>query len=125
MKGADADLVLSRCDTVAMTLHLVEISRSVDPGVHAVLMLDGAGRINPQDVIVSNNITLVTLPPCAPKPNPLEYIWQFHRDKWLGGDRTFGSYDDIVDRCCKAWNRLIDRPWKIMSIGPRNWTYPL
>src|SRR3954468_15619992 len=28
---------------------------------------------------------------------------------------------DIVDHCCDAWNRLIDQPWLIMSIGLRDW----
>ncbi len=23
--------------------------------------------------------------------------------------------------CCSAWNRLIDQPWTIMSIGLRDW----
>ncbi|WP_189635806.1 hypothetical protein [Rhizobium grahamii] len=31
------------------------------------------------------------------------------------------DYDDIVDHCCRAWNRLIDRPWKIVSIGMLDW----
>jgi hypothetical protein len=31
--------------------------------------------------------------------------------------RVFKSYEDILDHCCFAWNKLIDMPWKIMSIG--------
>ena len=31
------------CDTPAMAAHLAEISAAVDPGAHAVLMLDQAG----------------------------------------------------------------------------------
>ena len=27
------------------------------------------------------------------------------------------------DHCCFAWNKLIDMPWKIMSIGTRDWVY--
>jgi hypothetical protein len=42
------------------------------------------------------------------------------RDNWLSS-RVFGSYRDIVDHCCDAWNRLIDQPWIIMSIGLRDW----
>jgi hypothetical protein len=38
-------------------------------------------------------------------------------------NRIFKSFDDIVDRCCAAWNNLIDQPWKIMSIGIRDWVY--
>jgi hypothetical protein len=26
-------------------------------------------------------------------------------------------YDDLVDHCCEAWNKLTDRPWRIMSVG--------
>lgn len=32
------------------------------------------------------------------------------------------SYDDLVDHCCEAWNKLVDQPWRIMSIGLREWT---
>jgi hypothetical protein len=33
----------------------------------------------------------------------------------------FKSYDDILDHRCYAWNQLIDQPWKIISIGTRQW----
>ena len=42
------------------------------------------------------------------------------RDNWLS-NRVFKSYRDIVDHCCYAWNKLIDQPWTIMSIGLRHW----
>ena len=42
------------------------------------------------------------------------------RDNWLS-NRVFGSYDEIVDHCCFAWNTLVEQPWKIMSIGRRQW----
>jgi hypothetical protein len=51
-----------------------------------------------------------------------ENIWQYMRDNWLS-NRIFKSYDDIVDHCCYAWNTLLDRPWKIMSIGLRQWAH--
>ena len=62
------------------------------------------------------------LPPKSPELNPVENIWQFIRDHWLS-NRVFQSYDDIVDHCCFAWNRLVDQPWTIMSIGLRNWAH--
>ena len=34
-----------------------------------------------------------------------------------------GSYDDLVDHCCAAWNKLVDQPWRIISIGLRQWTH--
>ena len=59
-------------------------------------------------------------PARAPELNPVENIWHFLRENWLSS-RVFASYRDIVDHCCGAWNRLIDQPWLIMSIGLRDW----
>ena len=50
------------------------------------------------------------------------FIGTVMRDNWLS-NRVFKSYDDIVALCCLAWNNLIDRPWKIMSIGMREWAH--
>jgi hypothetical protein len=105
-----------------MALHLVEISRTVTPGVHAVLLLDQAGWHLSAKLDIPDNITLMPLPPKSPELNPVENIWQFIRDNWLSS-RVFQSYDDIVDHCCFAWNRLVDQPWTIMSIGLRNWAH--
>jgi len=60
--------------------------------------------------------------PRAPELNPVENVWQFMRDNWLS-NRVFESYDDIVGHCCDAWNKLTDQPWKIMSIGMREWAH--
>jgi hypothetical protein len=54
--------------------------------------------------------------------NPIENIWQFIRDNWLS-NRVFLSYNNILDHCCDAWNKLIDQPWVIMSIGLRDWAH--
>ncbi|WP_187275309.1 IS630 family transposase [Methylobacterium sp. WL120] len=121
-KGKGAGLVLPRCNASAMTAHLEEISLAVDLGAHAVLMLDGAGWHSAEDLVVPDNITLLPLPARAPELNPVENVWQFLRDNWLG-DRIFTSYDDIVDRCCNAWNGLTEQPWKIMSLGLRDWAH--
>ncbi len=110
------------CDTPAMAAHLAEISQAVDPGAHAVLMLDQAGWHMSAKLVVPANITLLPLPPRSPELNPVENVWQFMRDNWLS-NRVFKSYDDIVALCCDAWNNLTDRPWKIMSIGMREWAH--
>ncbi len=33
-----------------------------------------------------------------------------------------GTYESLVDPCCAAWDKLVDQPWTIMSIGLRDWT---
>ena len=95
---------------------------AVAPGAQAIVLLDQAGWHVSKKLPVPGNITLLPLPSKSPELNPVENIWQFMRDNWLS-NRIFKSYDDIVDHCCFAWNKLIDMPWKIISIGTREWAY--
>ena len=119
-EGKGAALVLPACNTEAMNLHLAEIANEVAPGKHAVLVLDQAGWHLSARLAVPGNVTLIVLPPKCPELNPAENVWQFMRDNWLS-NRVFASYTDLVDHCCEAWNKLIERPWTIMSIGLRDW----
>jgi len=113
---------MPRRNSEAMGMHLAEISSQVAPGAHAVPMLDQAGWHMSKTLEVPANITLLPLPPKCPELNPVENVWQFMRDNWLS-NRIFPSYDDIVDRCCFAWNRLTDQPWRIMTLGLRTWAH--
>ena len=121
-RGTGAALVLPRCNTQAMQWHIDEISSQVRPGAHAVVILDQAGWHTTQRLEIPANITLLPLPPRAPELNPVENIWQFMRDNWIS-NRVFKSHKDIVDLSCEAWNKLIDQPWTIMSIGLRKWAH--
>ena len=105
-------MILPACNTEAMNLHLAEIAKTVAPGTHAVLLVDQAGWHLSARLVVPNNITIIPLPPKCPELNPVENIWQYMRENWL-----------IVDHCCYAWNTLVDRPWKIVSIGLRQWAH--
>src|ERR1700730_6331424 len=112
----------ARLQTDAMNLHLAEITKELAPGRHAALLLNQAGWHLSRRLIVPENITLVPLPPKCPELNPVENIWQFLRDNWIS-NRIFASYENLLDHCCFAWNKLIDMPWKIMSIGLRDWAH--
>ncbi len=105
-----------------MSLQLAEISQTVAPGAHAVVLLDQAGWHHSKRLVIPANITLVPLPAKAPELNPVENIWQFMRENWLS-NRIFSSYTEILDHCCAAWNKLTDQPWRIMSIGLRDWAH--
>ena len=120
--GKAAGLVLPRCNVAMMNLHLAEIATAITPGTHAVLLLDQAGWHLSQRLDVPPNITLLPLPAKCPELNPVENVWQFLRDNWLS-NRLFHSYQAIVDHCCDAWNRLVAQPWRVMSIGLRDWTH--
>ena len=121
-KGKGAGLVLPYCDTPAMALQLAEVSRAVAPGAHGVLLVDRAGwHLSPQ-LKVPSTLTLVPLPSRAPELNSMDQVWEFMRDNRLS-NRIFGSYEAILDHCCEAWNKLTDQPWRIMSLGLRDWAH--
>jgi hypothetical protein len=125
-EGKGAGLVLPSCNSEAMALHLGEISweksrlqsRPARTRSFFSIGRDGMSRRG----FPSPTTSPSCLPPKSPELNPVENIWQFMRDNWLS-NRVFKSYDDILDHCCFAWNKLIDMPWKIISIGTRDWVY--
>lgn len=120
-RDCGAALVLPAVNIDMMNLHLEEISRQVQPGHHAVLILDGApwhderGRL-----LVPDNISLLKLPPYSPELNPAENIWQYLRQTHLN-NRVFQTYEHIVDACCWAWNAFTAIPGKIYQIASRHW----
>ena len=116
-EGKGAGLVMPFCDTAAMQTHLIEISATVAPDAHAVLILDQAGWHLARALAAPENITILPLPPRPPELNPVENVWQFRRDNWLS-NRVFKGYDDIVAHGCVAWTT---RPWHIRTIGRRAW----
>ena len=112
--------MLPFADTAAMNAHLAEIARTIAPGAHAVLVLDGAGWHRGEALDVPENLSLLLLPPYAPELNPVENVWQFLRSNWLAIS-VFDGHDAIVDACCTAWNRFVSDPATVSSITTRSW----
>jgi transposase len=119
-RATGAAVVMPKANTEAMQLHLEEIARAVRPDAHAVLLLDRAAWHTTPQLKLPKNITPMLLPSRAPELNPAENVWQYLRQTWLS-NRVFPTYDDILDAACQAWNRLLDSPEKITSIGHRDW----
>ena len=87
-----------------------------------MLLLDQDGWHIAKHLMVPTNITIMKLPPKCPELNPQENVWQFLRDNSLSNP-IFADYKNIVDHCCWAQRNLADRPWKITSIGLRDWAH--
>jgi transposase len=113
--------VLPRADTEAFARHLAEIAATIETGAHALLVLDGARWHGAQALAVPDNITLLTLPPYSPELNPIEPVWEYLRANKLA-ITVFDTYDDIVDKCCDAWNFFADDPTTVVSITMRSWS---
>jgi hypothetical protein len=130
-RGAGAAVVMPRANTKAMQVHLDEIAGAVSPGAHAVVLLvpEGdaarrhqAGWHTTPKLRIPANLSLLPLPPRAPELNPAENLWQFLRQTFLS-NRVFETYEAILDAAGHAWNAVRDTPWRITSIGLRDWAH--
>jgi hypothetical protein len=119
-RGTGAAIVMPYVEIAAMNEHLTVVSRAVTPGAQAVMIIDGAGWHTSPKLRIPDNLTLLPLPPYAPELNPVENIWAFLRANFLS-HHVWNSYQQIVDACCDAWNKLIAMPEQIASIGKRIW----
>lgn len=114
--------MLPRANTEAMQMHLDEISRIVARKAHGVVLMDRAGWHTTGKLKVPKNMTIILLPSRSPELNPVENIWQFLRANYLS-NTVFENHDAIVDTGCEAWNKLINQPDTIKSIGLRVWAH--
>ncbi len=89
---------------------------------HGVVLMDRAGWHSTDKLKVPKNLTIILLPSRSPELNPVENIWQYLRQNWLS-NRVFEDYDAIIEAGCQAWNKLIDQPETITSIGMREWAH--
>ncbi len=100
------------CDTHAVNQHLLEISLDVADNAHAILIMNQARWHITNNLVTSEIITIMRLPPKSPELNPVENIWQLMSDNWLS-NRVFKSYDDVFEGCCSAWLTLLHRRGKL------------
>jgi transposase len=49
-------------------------------------------------LVIPDNITLLPLPPYAPRLNPIENVWDYLRDNKLS-KCVWDTYEAIVDAC--------------------------
>ncbi len=119
-RAVGAGLVMPYANTEAMNAHLIEIAKAVEPGAHAVLVVDGAGWHISDKLDIPETISLLKLPPYAPELNPVENVWEYLRKNKLA-NRLYDTYDAIVDACCDAWNAVANVPSLITSITTRTW----
>jgi transposase len=115
--GTDAAfaLALPEATTTTMSLFLAAFAAQLEPGTHAVLILDQAGWHGARRLVVPENITLLPLPPYSPELNPVERVWLYLRERFLS-HRVLASYDAVLDAACRAWNTLAAEAGRLASL---------
>ena len=104
-----------------MNLHLGEISRAVDRGVHVALVLDGAGWHTSKALNIPPNITLVSLPPYAPELNPMELAWLYIKSHYLA-NRIYADHDALYAAGIDGWNQFTADSERVRSVCRATWT---
>jgi transposase len=113
--GAAVGLVMPELNTAVVNRFLEEFSRSLAPGVHAVLLGDNAGYHTGGGLAVPPNVSLIGLLPYPPELNPVENLWQYLRSHpW--SHRVYPDYEALRDAAAAAWRAVCLDPEKIRSI---------
>jgi DDE superfamily endonuclease len=108
-------LALPEATLATMSLFLASLAQQLEPGTHAVLILDQAGWHGSPRLAVPDNITLLPLPAYSPELNPVERVWLYLRERFLS-HRVLAGYDAVLDAACGAWNALAAEPGRLASL---------
>jgi len=103
-----------------MGVYLEDFSRHLRHGIHALLVLDGAGWHTSKSLAVPSNVTLQFLPPKAPESNPAELAWREMRQKYLG-NRVYPTVEALEDAVGEAWLKVTESPTTMRSLCGFEW----
>ena len=81
-EGVLDNLFLPHVNGTCMQIFLEEVAARY-PEDRLLMVMDGAGWHRNQDLVIPDNMRLLLLPPYSPELNPLEYLWDALRGKWL------------------------------------------
>jgi transposase len=118
--GESFALVMPKVNTVSMNTFLEEFSKSLEPNVLALLIMDRAGWHGARKLTMPENIIPVPLPSYSPELNPVERVWLYLRERFMS-HRLFNDYNDIVEACSKAWNALAADTERLRSLTSYPW----
>ena len=77
-RGVGATIIIPAVNTEAMNENLAEISTQVSQGAYCLSPATAPdGHQAGERLIIPDNITMLPLPPSAPKPNPMENAWGY------------------------------------------------
>lgn len=113
--GTAVALVAPCVNTEMMNLFLAELSTSLKPDVHAVMILDRAGWHVSHDLKVPGNLTLLYLPPRSPELNPIENLWHWITSHhW--SNRVHADYHSMFHSACDALSATFTDTERVKSI---------
>ena len=112
-------LILPKTNTQCMQIFLDEIAARY-PGDRIVMVFDGAGWHRATDLVVPENMQLLSLPAYSPNLNPVENIWEELREKWFN-NKVFADMDALEEQLLYGLKHLEGNPELTKSIAGWPW----
>jgi len=120
----ELDWRLSReMNTVRMGEFLVGVSQAHSTEF-IVMVVDGASSHKAKDLVIPDNIRLLTLPPYAPELNPQEHVWDELREKEFP-NRVFSHSDMVIGQLERGLFRLSNDRHALRSLTAWPWIVSL
>lgn len=119
--GQTEAIVAPLSNMQVMIKHLQLISDATPKGKHSVVIMDRASWHQSHLAEQFDNLTIIHIPPYSPELNPIEQVWSWIRQNKIA-NRCFKNYNDIVDKCCSAWNHFCNDKTRVISLCYRGWT---
>ncbi len=85
-----------------------------------LIIMDRAGWHCANDLVRSDNIPAVLLPPYSPELDAIERPWLYLEERFLS-HRLWPDHDAIVDAVCKSWQRVTSDTGRIKSLCSMEW----
>jgi len=110
-------------NTEQMNGFLLQVSQS-HPDEFIVMVLDGASSHKSKELVVPENIRLLSLPGYSPELNPEEHIWDELREK-VFPNAVLDHMDLVVERLKEGMSTLASDADRVRSITSWPWIVSL
>lgn len=115
--------ICSQMNTQRMNDFLEQVSRK-HPDDFIVMIVDGASSHRGKDLVIPENIRLVSLPAYSPELNPQEHLWDEIREKEFP-NRVFDSLEGVKKQLRSGLIRLARDRNRVTSITAWPWIVSL
>ena len=113
-EGKMTALILPSMNTSMMNIFLQHVSNTFS-NYFIIMQVDQAGWHTAKDLVIPENIRLISQPAYSPELNPVEHLWDEIREKAFY-NRAYESLDAVIDTLCKQLLRLEDNSKLLRSM---------
>lgn len=113
-EGKMISLILPSANTEMMNIFLHHVSHTFS-NYFIIMQVDQAGWHSAKDLVLPENIRLISQPAYSPELNPAEHLWDKIRENAFY-NRAFESLDAVIETLCEELLRLEDDPKLLRSM---------